>query len=120
MVAADEALDVRTPRGVKRVAKVNVRLGDNEYELVHDQGRVVTRRRNVVRGVALKTEQLPMETWIDELSSKLVDEAGQAVGVALGGAAFKDDVAVHRVAALGEVADQSGTQDPAVGRAYRN
>jgi hypothetical protein len=65
-------------RGVKRVERVSVRLGDNEYELAHEQGRAVTRRRNVVRGVALKTEELPMEAWIDELSSKLVDEAGRS------------------------------------------
>lgn len=65
-------------RGVKRVTRVSVRLGDNEYELGHEEGRVVTRRRNVVRGVALKTEEMPMESWIDELSSKLVDEAGRS------------------------------------------
>ena len=40
--------------------------------------------------------------------------------VALGGAAFEDDVAVHRIAALGEVADKPSTQDPAVGHAYRD
>jgi hypothetical protein len=38
----------------------------------------VTTRRNVVRGIALKTEELPVESWIDELSGKLVDEAGQS------------------------------------------
>ena len=65
-------------RGIKHVSRVSVRLGDNEYELEQAEGRVVTRRRNVVRGVALKTEELPMETWIDELSSKLVDEAGRS------------------------------------------
>jgi hypothetical protein len=65
-------------RGVKRVVRVSVRLGDNEYELDHDGGRVLTRRKNVVRGIALKTEELPMDTWIDDLSGKLVDEAGRS------------------------------------------
>ena len=65
-------------RGLKRVHRVSVRLGDNEYELEHEEGRVITRRRNIVRGVALKTDELPMESWIDELSGKLVEEAGRS------------------------------------------
>jgi hypothetical protein len=52
--------------------------GDQEYELEHDEGRVVTKRRRVVRGVALKTEELPVDAWIDELSGKLVAEAGRS------------------------------------------
>ena len=54
------------------------------------------------------------------IGHQLVDQPGQAVGVALGGAALEYDVAVHRIAALGEVADHAGTQDPVVGRAYRD
>jgi len=65
-------------------------------------------------GIALRDDQ------IDAGGDQLVDEGGQAVGLALGGAAFKDDVAVHRIAALGEVLDHSGTQNPGVGRAYRD
>jgi hypothetical protein len=65
-------------RGIKHVRRMSVRLGDSEYRLEHQGGRVVTTRRNVVRGIALKTEELPVESWIDELSGKLVDEAGQS------------------------------------------
>jgi hypothetical protein len=62
--------------GPKRVRRVAVNLGDDEYELEHDEGRVACRRRSVVRGIALKNEELPLDRWIDELSRGLVAEAG--------------------------------------------
>ena len=65
-------------RGTKRVQKVLVRLGDHEYELQHRDGQVQTCRRNIVRGIALKTEDLPMDSWIDELSAELVNESGRS------------------------------------------
>jgi len=61
--------------GGKRVRKVEVDLGDNRYEVVEDGGRVSTRRRTVVRGIALKNEELGLPDWIDALSRQLVDEA---------------------------------------------
>ena len=63
--------------GKQRVRRVAVTLGDNEYELRSDDGHVVCQRRNVVRGIALKTEQLSLEQWIDALAAGLVDEAGK-------------------------------------------
>jgi hypothetical protein len=61
--------------GPKRVRQIAVRLGDNEYALEHDEGRVECRRRTVVRGIALKNEELELDAWIDELSQALVIEA---------------------------------------------
>ena len=66
------------------------------------------------RGIALRDDH------VDAAGHQLVDQPWQAVGSALGGAAFEDDVAVHRIAALGKVEDHSGTQNPIVGRAYRD
>ena len=63
--------------GEKRVRRLAVQLGDREYELEHDDGRVSCRRRSVVRGIALKNEELPLEEWIDDLSRQLAEEAGQ-------------------------------------------
>src|SRR4051794_31570912 len=45
--------------GDKRVRRIAVRLGDNQYEIEGDGGPPTARRRNVVRGIALKTEELP-------------------------------------------------------------
>jgi hypothetical protein len=63
--------------GKQRVRRVAVTLGDNEYELRSDDGQIACQRRNVVRGIALKTEQLSLEQWIDALAGGLVDEAGK-------------------------------------------
>jgi hypothetical protein len=58
--------------GGKRVRRIAVRLGDSHYEIEGDGGPPVARRRNVVRGIALKTEELPVDAWIDALSADLL------------------------------------------------
>jgi hypothetical protein len=63
--------------GTPHVHRVAVTLGDNEYELRNEDGQIACQRRNVVRGIALKTEQLSLEQWIDALAGGLVDEAGK-------------------------------------------
>ncbi len=63
--------------GKPRIRRVAVTLGDSEYELRSDDGQIACHRRNVVRGIALKTEQLSLEQWIDALAGGLVDEAGK-------------------------------------------
>lgn len=61
--------------GGKRVKRLSVELGDEQYRLDHDDGRVECRRCNVVRGITLKNEQLELDAWIDELSQGLLGEA---------------------------------------------
>ena len=63
--------------GGKRVKSVSVAIGDNHYELENNEGEISCRRRNVVRGVALKTEQLSLEQWIDSMSEALTQVAAQ-------------------------------------------
>src|SRR3954468_24586437 len=58
--------------GGKRVRRVAVRLGDSHYEIEGNGGPPVARRRNVVRGIALKTEELPVDAWIEALSPHLL------------------------------------------------
>src|SRR4051795_7275855 len=58
--------------GGKRVRRIAVRLGDTHYEIEGDGGPPVARRRNVVRGIALKTEELPVDAWIEALSADLL------------------------------------------------
>jgi hypothetical protein len=59
----------------KRVRRIEVALGDQRYELEFERGRVTCRRRSVVRGIALKTQELDLDAWIAALSQDLVEEA---------------------------------------------
>src|ERR1700759_2615886 len=55
--------------------RVVVVIGDANYEAEREKRRVRCRRRNIVRGIALKTEELPVDAWIDQLSGDLIAEA---------------------------------------------
>ncbi len=56
----------------KTIAKVIVNFGDYRYTL-EDPGRgpLQASRTRIVRGIALKTESIPVEDWLDELSANL-------------------------------------------------
>jgi hypothetical protein len=58
--------------GGKRVRRIDVRLADRHYEIEGDDGPPTARRRSVVRGIALKTEELPVDAWIEALSADLL------------------------------------------------
>jgi hypothetical protein len=59
----------------KRVRRIAVDLGDERFQLEHDDGRVETRRARIVRGIVLKTEELGLDGWIDALSVELAEQA---------------------------------------------
>jgi hypothetical protein len=63
--------------GAKKVRKLAIRMGDRHYELEAGERLPRTRRRTVVRGIALKSEDLGLEEWIDALARDLVEEAGR-------------------------------------------
>jgi hypothetical protein len=58
--------------GAKHVRRIDVRLGDGHYEIEGDHGVLVGRRRSVVRGIALKSEELGVDAWIEALSADLL------------------------------------------------
>jgi len=62
----------------KRVHRISVDMGDVRYEITSGDGRVEPTRCKAVRGVVLKTERLPLDEWIDDLSRRLTDEAAQS------------------------------------------
>jgi hypothetical protein len=64
--------------GSHPVRRISVPLGDSTFELTHEAGRVTCSKRAVVRGIALRTEELPLGDWIDGLSAALVAEAGSS------------------------------------------
>ncbi|WP_054968260.1 hypothetical protein [Alicyclobacillus ferrooxydans] len=57
----------------KRVESVVVRLGDAEYELLQEKNHagIRTRKGKVVRGVRLKSDELPFTEWLRELSAEI-------------------------------------------------
>jgi hypothetical protein len=66
------------PGRPRPVVHLSLNLGESQFELDNDKGQVATRRRKMVRGVALNTEELSLDGWIDQLSACLVDEAGRS------------------------------------------
>ena len=62
----------------KRVRHISVDLGQKRFELEAHDGRVQPARCNVVRGIVLKTEPVPLDEWIDDLSRELTLAAQQS------------------------------------------
>ena len=59
----------------KRVARIELALGDNRYVAVAEGGGFETRCATAVRGVVLKTEVLPLQAWLESLRRELAIEA---------------------------------------------
>ncbi len=58
------------------VREILITLDDYQYRISREQGGpLLTQRVKVVRGIALKTEQMPMEQWIGELAEGLARQA---------------------------------------------
>jgi hypothetical protein len=64
--------------GKRRVRQLNIELGEHRYELARERIGLAARRIHRVRGVSLKTEQLALEQWIDELSRGLAEHARES------------------------------------------
>jgi len=61
------------------VKEIMVGLGDNQYRVARErQGPLMTSRAKVVRGIVLKTEEIPVEQWIEELAEGLALEAARS------------------------------------------
>jgi hypothetical protein len=61
--------------GAKPVRRIELTLGDDRYELEHDAGRVTCRHRAVVRGVAIRSDELELDEWLTRLAGSLVRAA---------------------------------------------
>lgn len=64
--------------GPKRVDRISVDMGERRYELISHGGRVECRKANAVRGIVLKTEEVSLDAWIDDLSRQLTEAAQQS------------------------------------------
>jgi hypothetical protein len=63
----------------RTVKEVIVSLADHQYRIGRGrQGPLVAVRAHMVRGIVLKTEQIPVDQWIEELSEALAQLAGSS------------------------------------------
>lgn len=59
----------------KRVARIELALGDNRYIAVGQGGVLETRRAKAVRGVVLSSEALTLDAWLESVVGELALEA---------------------------------------------
>jgi len=62
----------------KPVKSISLELGEFRYQIGHVQGTLAAQRIRVVRGIALKTEALGVDEWLDGLSLALMQLAQQS------------------------------------------
>jgi hypothetical protein len=62
----------------KRLVGVSIRLGDDDYAIAKpSRGPLETTRTHVVRGIALKTEPISVDQWLQEVSSQIEARVGK-------------------------------------------
>jgi len=61
--------------GKKGLARVRICLGNDEFVLENEAGRIAASRKHVVHGVALSSQTLPLELWLEQMLSALEFEA---------------------------------------------
>ncbi|MDB5059309.1 MAG: hypothetical protein JWO59_2781 [Chloroflexi bacterium] len=62
----------------KPVQRVSIDLGDYRYSIEYGRhGGLLSTRAKVVRGISLKTDELPVDAWIEELSRDLTAYAAR-------------------------------------------
>ncbi|HEU5200811.1 MAG TPA: hypothetical protein VFU32_14325 [Ktedonobacterales bacterium] len=62
----------------KPVKMISIELGEFRYQIGHARGALSAQRTRVVRGIALKTEALGVDQWLDDLSMALMQLAQQS------------------------------------------
>ncbi len=65
----------------KPVSAIHVMLGDMKYSLLQNRGRLEAQRIKVVRDIALKTETIPVDQWVEKLSQELLVLASESTAI---------------------------------------
>lgn len=62
----------------KHVSRVTIELGEHRYAIEHgDRGGLRASRAKIVRGISLKTDEMSVDSWIDELAKDLSAHAAR-------------------------------------------
>src|SRR5580765_1953029 len=62
----------------KRVDRIEVTVGEEQYVLNSDRGSIDARRATTVRGIVLKSEPVALDQWIDALARAIAADARQS------------------------------------------
>lgn len=62
----------------KPVKSISIELGEFRYQIGHQHGALAAQRVRIVRGIALKTDALGVDDWLDALSQALLELAQQS------------------------------------------
>ena len=65
-------------RRTKTVRRIALEMGDDRFELIRERGAVVARRTRGVRGITLKSDQLSLDGWVEELTRALVQQGSSS------------------------------------------
>ena len=57
------------------VAGIEVNLDPDAFALRHEGGHVVAQYKKLVRGIALKTKEMPLDQWVEKLRESLARHA---------------------------------------------
>jgi len=57
------------------VAGIEVNLDPDAFSLKREGGHVVAQYKKLVRGIALKTKEMPLDQWVEKLSESLARHA---------------------------------------------
>ena len=64
----------------KVVTRIACKLGDESYELRRDGSNATAQRGKVVRGITIRTEELPVPTWAADLVDAIGAQAQTSAG----------------------------------------
>ncbi len=60
----------------KPVTELSIKLGDQGFQIVREKrGAITARQMKIVRGVVLKTEEVPVDQWVQNLAAALANLA---------------------------------------------
>jgi hypothetical protein len=62
----------------KRIEAFAITLGTSVFRMRRTTGGVTAERAEIVRGIVVRTETLPAETWVEALSADLATHAGSS------------------------------------------
>jgi hypothetical protein len=65
-------------RESEKIQRIELSLEDLRFEIEDGGGRLVAMVSHIVRGMRLRSDEVPLDAWIDQLSKKLAEAAANS------------------------------------------